>query len=572
MKLYLRVMKYLAPYKKQIAGALLCMLTYSLCNILLVPIIGRLSSIIGAKDFGMLNLVAVGVFCLALVRGTTAYGQGYLMAYAGHRLVTDLRIQLYKHLQDLSLDFFSKMKTGEVMSRAGSDIQNLQLAVISSVTDIMPNLITLIGVLGYILYLNWRLTLIAMIVVPLISFAITKFGDEMRHISRAAQQKAADVTSIVQEKISGVKLVKAFAMEKDEIRKFSREAEMSFGLNLKQSQINVTQSPVLAFLNILAVIAVVWFGGMEVVAGRLSPENLIAFFAGIALIAEPISKLSTISTTIQGALASAERVFEIIDIQPTVTELPTAKDIPNIAGRVEFKAVDFAYEKGQPVLKDISFTAEPGKIIALVGKSGSGKSTLINLIPRFYDVNSGEVLIDALNVNKFTLNSLRRQIGMVSQETILFSGTVRDNIAYARTDASREEVEKVAKMANAHEFITKLPEGYETMVGERGVRLSGGERQRIAIARALLRDPRILIFDEATSALDTESERLVQEAMDRLMSGRTVIVIAHRLSTVQHADQILVMDQGKIVERGRHDQLLAQNGIYQKLYNLQFRD
>jgi subfamily B ATP-binding cassette protein MsbA len=565
-------MKYLAPYKKQIAGALLCMLTYSLCNISLVPIIGRLSSIIGAKDFGMLNLVAIGVFCLALVRGATAYGQGYLMAYAGHRLVTDLRIQLYKHLQDLSLDFFSKMKTGEVMSRAGSDIQNLQLAVISSVTDIMPNLITLVGVLGYIFYLNWRLTLIAMIVVPLISFAITKFGDEMRHISRAAQQKAADVTSIVQEKISGVKLVKSFAMEKDEINKFSREAEMSFGLNLKQSQINVTQSPVLAFLNILAVIAVVWFGGMEVVAGRLTPENLIAFFAGIALIAEPISKLSTISTTIQGALASAERVFEIIDIQPTVIELPTAKDIQSIAGRVEFKGVDFAYEKGQPVLKDISFTAEPGKIIALVGKSGSGKSTLINLIPRFYDVNSGEVLIDALNVNKFTLNSLRRQIGMVSQETILFSGTVRDNIAYARTDASLEEVEKVAKMANAHEFIAKLPEGYETLVGERGVRLSGGERQRIAIARALLRDPRILIFDEATSALDTESERLVQEAMDRLMSGRTVIVIAHRLSTVQHADQILVMDQGKIVERGRHDQLLAQNGIYQKLYNLQFRD
>lgn len=573
MKLYFRLMRYLSPYRRQIIGAMFCMLLFSLCNILLVPIISQLSQAIGDKNYFWLNLVVGGAVLISLLRGITSYGQGYLMAFAGHRLVTDLRIHLYRHLQDLSLDFFSKWRTGEVISRAGSDIQIVQGAVISSVTEILPNLITLVGILGYMFYLNWSLTLITLLLIPILSLVISRFGLEMREVSRQAQKKAADVTSIVQEKLTGVKVVKSFAMEKHELEKFRQEAEQSFWLTLKQSQINVTQAPLLAFLNILAVVAVVWYGGFEVVNGWLSPNNLIAFFAGIALIADPISRLGTLSTTVNNALASAERIFEIIDIHPTVIEKPEARKIGKLEGKIEFKDVSFSYEPGQDrVLDRINLTIKPGEVVALVGRSGAGKSTLVNLIPRFYDPQEGKILIDGYDLTDLKLESLRSKLGIVPQETMLFSGTVRENIAYANPDAPLEEIIRVAKMANAHDFVSELPEGYDTLVGERGVRLSGGERQRLAIARALLRNPKILIFDEATSSLDTESEKLVQEAMNRLLSGRTTIIIAHRLSTVQHADKIVVLERGRIAEEGRHEELFTRGGIYKKLYEAQFKD
>ena len=566
-------MRYLSPYRKQIIGAMFCMLIFSFCNILLVPIISQLSQAIGEKKFLLLNLVVGGAVLVSFLRGLTSYGQGYLMAFAGHRLVTDLRIHLYRHLQDLSLDFFSKWHTGEVISRAGSDIQIVQGAVISSVTEVLPNLITLVGVLGYMLYLNWRLTLITLLLIPILSFVISRFGLEMREVSRQAQKKAADVTSIVQEKLTGVRVVKSFAMERSELEKFRQEAEQSFWLTLKQSQLNVTQAPLLAFLNILAVVAVIWYGGFEVVAGWLSPSNLIAFFAGIALIADPISRLGTISTLVQNALASAERIFEIIDIRPTVLEKSNARELPRIEGKIEFQKVTFSYEAGQEkVLDQVNLLIKPGEVAALVGKSGAGKSTLVNLIPRFYDPQEGKILIDGYDLTDLKLESLRSQLGIVPQETILFSGTIRENIAYANPDAPFEEIIRVAKMANAHDFVSELPEGYDTLVGERGVRLSGGERQRLAIARALLRNPKILIFDEATSSLDTESEKLVQEAMKRLLSGRTTLIIAHRLSTVQHADKIVVLDRGKIIEEGTHQELFARGGLYKKLYEAQFKD
>ncbi|MFA4905260.1 MAG: ABC transporter ATP-binding protein [Candidatus Margulisiibacteriota bacterium] len=573
MKLYLRLLEYLKPYKSQIFWAALCMLILSVANILLIPLIGKLSEAIGNRDFGLLNLVVIGAVSIYFLRGLSMYGQGYLMAYAGHRLVTDLRKQLYRHLQDLSLDFFAKWRTGEVISRVMNDINVVQNATISAITEILPNLITLIGVLGYLFYLNWRLTLITLIVIPLLSWVIKIFGREMREVSRESQKKQADIASLLQESLAGVRVVKSFAMEKNVIEKFNQEAERSFWLTLKQSQITVTQTPLLAFLNALAIVAIIWYGGFEVVSGRLSPSNLIAFFAGIALIADPASRLGNISTVIQNALASAERIFEVIDIKPSVAEGPDAKELNKISGKVEFKNLTFSYEKGEaPVLTDIDLKIDPGEIIALVGRSGAGKSSLVNLIPRFYDPQKGAVLVDGHNLKEVKLQSLRSQLGMVPQETILFSGTIGENIAYARSEASTSDIESAAKTANAHNFIMGLPEGYETLVGERGVRLSGGERQRVAIARAILADPRILIFDEATSALDAESERLVQEAMENLMAGRTTLIIAHRLSTVQHADRIVVLDKGKIVEVGKHGELLAKGGLYSKLYEMQFKD
>ncbi|KAF0132905.1 MAG: ATP-binding cassette subfamily B bacterial MsbA [Candidatus Saganbacteria bacterium] len=568
-----RLIAYLMPYKKQITGAFICMIIMSLANILLIPLIGKLSEAVGAKSFVMLNIVVLAAIGLYFLRGLATYGQGYLTSFVGHRLVADLRINVFKHLQDLSLEFFAKWRTGEVISRITNDISIVQQAIMSSVMDILPSLVTLVGVMGYLIYLNWRLTLITLLVIPLLSWIIKKFGVEMHEVSRDAQRKAADITSILQETISGVRVIKAFATEKQEIKKFSEESEKSFWLSLKQSQINVTQTPLLAFLQMLAVALVIWYGSFEVVSGRLKAADLIAFFAGVAMIADPISRLGNINSTIQQALASAERIFEVIDIKPTIVENPNPIELLPIKGKVEFKNVSFKYEQNEKgILHNVNLSANPGEIIALVGRSGAGKSTLVNLIPRFYDPQDGDIFIDGLSLKDLKLETYRKQLGIIHQEIVLFSGTIRDNIAYAKVDALDEEVEMAAKSANAHDFILELPDGYNSMIGERGIRLSGGERQRIAIARALLMNPKILIFDEATSALDSESEQKVQEAMGRLMAGRTVFIIAHRLSTVQHATKIIVLDEGQIIEEGSHDALLNAGGLYKKLYDMQFKD
>ncbi|MBU0573781.1 MAG: ABC transporter ATP-binding protein/permease [Candidatus Margulisbacteria bacterium] len=573
MKLYARLIIYIKPYWRHIIGSLIAMVLVSIANVLIVPLIGTLSDAIGSKDFQLLNLVIAAAFGIYFLRGIATYAQIYLMSFAGQRVVTDIRKQVFSHLQSLSLDFFSKWRVGEVISRSTNDIENIQHALITSVTEIFPSMITLLGVLGYLLYLNWRLTLMTLLIVPVLSLIVTRFGEQMRNASRHAQRKIADISAILQETVSGARVVKSFAMEKDEIEKFHNESEQSFWLIMKQWQINATQMPLLAFIQLLAVLAVIWYGGFEVISGRLAPSNLIAFFAGIALISDPVSKLGQINVTLQKALASAERIFELIDLEPTIKDAPDAIELPRIKGNVEFKDVSFKYEKDQQeVLKDINFNAGAGKIVALVGKSGAGKSTFINLLPRFYDPTKGTVAIDGLDIKKVKLESLRSQLGIVPQETMLFSGTVKDNIRYGKKDASPQEIEHVSKIAHAHEFIKDLPRGYDTLVGERGVLLSGGQRQRVAIARALLKDPRILVFDEATSSLDTESERLVQDAMQKLMEGRTTFVIAHRISTVQHADIIIVLDRGMIVETGKHDQLLQKGGIYKRLYDMQFKD
>ncbi|MBI5700911.1 ABC transporter ATP-binding protein [Candidatus Saganbacteria bacterium] len=572
MKTFKRLLSYIKTYNKEVATAILCMAIFAMANISIIPLVGKISEAIGNKDFGLLNIIALSALVVYFFRGLAAYGQGYLMNFVGYRVVTDLRLQVYRHMQDMSFDFFAKWRTGDLLSRLLSDIQNIQSVIVNTITEMTPNILTLFGVLAYLCYLNWHLTLITITVIPILGLFITHFGNQMHKVSHSAQSKVADVSSILQEKVSGIRVVKSFAMEKHEVEKFRLENENNFWILMKQAQIYATQTPLLSFIQMFVILTLIWYGGLEVVAGRLSSANLIAFFTGIALLADPVSRLGSISTSIQSAMASAERVFEVIDIKPTVVEKADAKHLENIDGNVEFKNVYFSYDDKVPVLKDISFKMNAGEIIALVGRSGSGKSTMVNLLPRFYDVISGQILIDGNDVRDLKIFDIRRFMGLVPQETILFSGSIKDNILYAKIDATDREIEQAAKMANAHDFISALQEKYETLVGERGVRLSGGEKQRIAIARALLRDPRILIFDEATSSLDTESEKLVQDAIDKLMKNRTTFVIAHRLSTVQHADKIIVLDSGRIIESGTHSELIAGGGLYKKLYDLQFKD
>lgn len=559
-------------YIRQIIGSLLSIFVFSLCTIATIPLISRVTQAISQKNIQELNIVILLALGIFIIRGLAYYAQGYLSSYAIQKMLYDLRTQLFEHLHNLSHDFFTRWRTGDLIARSTNDIENIQNGILTSITETFPNIITLIGAIGYLFYINWRLSLVTIMIIPLLAYAIKKFSTEMRTVSINAQNKTADISSILQEKVAGVVVVKSFAREKEEVAAFKKESEKSFWLSLKQIQINVTQTPILAFINLLGLIAILWYGGWEVVSGKLDPANLLAFFGGIVIIADPVSKLGTVSINLQKALASAQRIFEIIDLEPSIKEKEDAKEI-KIQGKVNFSNVNFRYKEEQSLILDnINIEANPGEIIALVGRSGSGKTTLINLIPRFYDPINGNISIDKINIKDLKLQSLRSQLGIVSQETILFSNTIKENIAYGKSNPTFEEIKKASMMANAHNFIIELPRGYDTQVGERGVELSGGQRQRIAIARALLKNPKILIFDEATSALDTESERLVQEAMDKLMKGRTTFVIAHRLSTVQHADNIIVLEKGQIAEQGKHDELLKKDGIYKMLYNMQFKE
>lgn len=572
MRLFYRLLNYIKPYKRELVLALICMLVFSVCNIALMPLVSRLSSAVGARNFTSINILIAVTLALFFIKGLFQYGQGYLASFIGQRVVTDMRIQVFKHLQDLSLDFYAKWKTGEIMSRTINDIASIQLAIVVIATEIIPQLLTLLGVLGYLLFLNWRLTAVALLITPIFVYTIDKFGKQMREIGRNTQKKVADISALLQETITGARVVKSFSMEPHEIKRFNTEAEHSFGWSMKEAQIDTTQRPIMGFLQVVAIVVVIWFGCFEVIAGRLNPSDLIAFFAGAFLLIDPIIVISKINTTVQKALASCERVFEVIDIAPSVQEKTDAAELPAIKGMVEFHNVSFSYNPGEEVLSGINLRAEPGQTIALVGPSGSGKTTLVNLIPRFYDPQNGNVLVDGFDTKDVSLRSLRTQIGMVPQETVLFSGTIKENIRYGKIDATDEEIISAAVAANAHGFITELADSYETQVGERGSLLSGGQKQRIAIARAVLRNPAILILDEATSSLDTESERLIQDALNKLIKGRTTFVIAHRLSTVQSASKILVLKDGTIAEEGSHSELLGKDGLYRKLHDMQFKE
>jgi subfamily B ATP-binding cassette protein MsbA len=552
--------------------AMICMVFFGLCQggtaWLAQPAV---DGVLVDKDGSKLFLIAAAIIALFLIRGVFDYGQAYLMNYVGQRVVADLREQLYNHLQYFSLSFFTKTPTGILISRLTNDIALIQGAVSNAITTILKESITIITLTGVVFYQDWRLASIAFIVLPLAGIPIVKFGQKLRKFSIKGQIRMGSITSLLQETISGNRIVKAFTMEDYESRRFSAENDRLFKIIMKRLKIRALSSPVVEVLGGLGIAGVVLVGGYSVIKGNLTPGGLSSFLVALGLLYKPIKSLTRLNDVVQGGLAAGSRVFELMDQTPEIQDSHGAVALTGISDGIKFEGVSFKYED-ETVLKDINVEVKVGEVLALVGMSGAGKTTLVNLIPRFYDVDKGHITIDGRDIRTLTIKSLREHIAIVTQQTILFNDTVRNNIAYGDIARSEEEIMEAAKAANAHGFIEKLPLGYDTVIGERGVKLSGGERQRVSIARALLKDAPILILDEATSSLDSESELQVQIALERLMANRTVFLIAHRLSTIRNAHRIVVIDNGRPVEEGTHDELLALNRAYKRLYHMQFRD
>ena len=572
MNTYLRLLQQIKPYWKRIVLSVICMILSSAGTLSVLFIIQQVvDKVLIKQDFKQLNLVALLTIVIFFVRSVAIYGQNYLTSYVGQRVIANLRDIMFRHMQKFSLAYYERRRTGAMMSRMINDVGVLQSAITAGVIDVVTESLNLIGAIGIMVYMDWKLSLLTLLTMPPAAYTIQIFGKKIRRASRHVQEKASDISSVLQETISAVRVVKSFVREAYEIKRFSAENQRNFRAIMKGVQLNSFVTPIVEFLGAVGVTIILWYGGKEVVDGVLTSGALITFLLAAAKLSDPIKRLSRVVNTIQQALAAADRIFEVIDTKPEVTDLPGAVELPQVQGYVQFHEVTFGYEPQTPVVHALNFTALPGEVIALVGPSGAGKTTVINLIPRFYDPSAGYISIDGHDIKNVTLTSLREQIGIVPQETVLFSGTIYDNIRYGKLEATNEEIIAAAQAANAHNFIMAMPAGYDTQIGERGVKISGGQKQRVAIARAILKNPKILLLDEATSALDTESEKLVQEALERLMINRTTFVVAHRLSTIKNANRIIVMDKGRIIETGTHDELLQQDGLYSKLYRVQFQ-
>ena len=523
------------------------------------------------RNADMLKLIPLAVIGIYLVKGTCNYFQTVLMNFIGQRIVADLRAELYRKIQLQSLAFFTKHPTGVLMSRITNDVGYIQGAVSEAVTALLKDSFTLLCLVVVIFYRDWQLAIVAMFVFPLAVYPIAKFGQKMRQIATRAQVTLGSLTSLLQETISGTRIVKAFGMEAHENKRFSIENERLFRLSLKSISINAVSSPFMEFLGGLGISAIIFYGGYQVIHGQSTPGTFFSFLTALIMLYEPVKRLTNVNNTIQQGIAGAERVFSIMDLVPDIRNRPDAVPLPRISREIEIRNVTFRYEEA-PVLKNITLRIRTGEAVAFVGMSGGGKTTLVNLIPRFYDVTTGMILIDGQDIRNVTVESLRGQIAIVTQQTILFNDTVRNNIAYGDISKTEDQIVEAAKAAHAHDFILRLPKGYETVIGEQGTKLSGGERQRISIARALLKNAPILILDEATSSLDSEAEIDVQDALENLMKGRTTLVIAHRLSTIRNADRIIVLVNGEIREEGTHETLLSRHGEYSRLYNMQFME
>lgn len=573
MTLYLRILSYIKPYMHRLIFAMFCTIMAAAGNLYIPWIIkDMIDEVLADKNGTMLNWIAASIIAIFVVRGLFWYGQNYLMSYVGQSVIIDIRAAVFKKLQRLSVSFYDKNKTGTIMSYVTNDVNALQSAMVENTIEMITEGFILIGSVVAMIYLDWRLTLFTVCTFPVVLWFMEFFGKKIRKTGGRIQECTADITSVLQESVASARVIKSFVREDYEVDRFDVENRANFRANMKNAQLMATLTPVVELVAAIGVTMIIWYGGNNVINGTITAGSLVAFLTYAVNISNPIKRLTRVIGNIQKALAAAQRVFMIIDMPEEIAESRDAKQLLEVSGKVEFQNVSFAYDDKGNVITDLSFSVKPGEVIAIVGPSGAGKSTIANLLPRFYDVNKGDIKIDGHSVREVTLDSLREQVGIVPQETMLFNGSVYNNILYGRLDATKEEIEAAAKAANAHDFIMQLTDGYETKLGDRGVNLSGGQRQRIAIARAILKNPRILILDEATSALDTESERVVQEALDRLMVGRTSFVIAHRLSTVKNADKILVLEKGNLVESGTHDELLALDGLYAHLYKIQYRN
>ena len=566
----LRLFRYSAPHRGRLVWALAGMIVYAVGSAGLAYLVKPIFDNALPNQEGV-AAIAWGIVAVYLLKGIGSYVSSYLMVDVGQRVVMDLRNELFRHILGQSAGFFAHGATGRLLSRINNDVGQVQQAVSETAGDLARESLSLVGFAILMFYYDARLALFCMIVAPLVVYPLIRLGQRVRRTTRRSQEALEQISHLSAEAFTGHRIVKAFGTEQHEADKFTRAGYYLFRTNMKVTAALSTLPPLMELIGGFGMAGALWYGSRQIAAGNLTPGQFASFFTAVFLMYGPAKKLSRVNANLQQAIAASERIFEMLDTHTEVRELPEASMLPPFRHQIEFRDVGFGYEEGPGrILRGVSFNVGAGQMVAIVGRSGAGKTTLVNLLPRFYDVSSGSILIDGTDIRRTTLASLRGQIGIVTQETVLFDDTIANNIAYGSPAASREAIESAARAANAHDFVVALPRGYDTMIGERGQRLSGGQRQRIAIARAILKDAPILVLDEATSALDAESELLVQEALTNLMLNRTSFVIAHRLSTIRRADAIIVLERGRVVEKGRHDDLLAQtDGTYATLYQLQ---
>lgn len=570
--LMLKQMFNRVPSKWKFCSLVLCIMLFISLLEFSIPQLTQftIDKIIPEKRYDSLIWIGAGILCAAILLAILNYFNSYIVSKVGQKAIMDIRNSMYEHIQTLDMKFFDKNRTGDLMSRLTNDVNLLQQLISSSMLQVLTDTVTFIAVAVYMLFINWKLTIVLLITFPFMFYITRVFGKRIRMSFRSVQSSAGDVSNQLQDSISGMRLIQSFTNEEFESRRFAERNQENMTANLKSVRLRSMFGPIIDLLNNIGLVAVIVFGAWQVMEGEFTIGLIVAFLAYLRLLQSPVRNFSRVISIVQQSAAAFERITEILETQPEISDKGNAIELHAIKKKIEFKSVDFAYDETVPVLGNLNLTMKAGQVTALVGSSGAGKSTITSLLIRFYDPQNGTIKMDGHNIKDVSLKSLRGQMGIVSQDIILFNGSIRDNIVYGKLDATDYEIIESAKAANAHDFICAFPDGYDSQIGERGVKLSGGQKQRIAIARALLKNPQIIILDEATAALDTESEHLIQQALSRLMKKRTSIVIAHRLSTIHDADQIIVLEKGQVLEKGTHDQLMQNNGRYKQLHDLQF--